>query len=123
MLSTNDIIVSILSGVLSTIFMRIHDKFYNKQYTKTDYVKIGILSSVSTLCVLYISSVIGPSLPSNIKPVLSGGSNSSSNIVSGGSNNQNVVTKVASVLNDNLEYFNPNNSSHTMKFKTGTPNF
>jgi len=126
MLSTNDIVISVLSGVFATIFMRIYDKFNNKQYTKSDYVKIGILSSVSTLCVLYLSSIVGPSLPGGNKVGLSGGGGVSHTMTgggSGGSGNQSVVTKVASVLNDNLDYFNPSNSPHTMKFKTGTPNF
>lgn len=120
MLATNAIVISVLSGVFATIFMRIYDKFNNKQYNKADYVKIGILSSVSTLCVLYLNSIVGPSLPGGNKPYLLGGK--SYNVMTGGAN-QNVVTKVASVLNDNLDYFNPSNSSHTMKFKTGTPNF
>jgi len=129
MLSTNDIVISVLSGVFATIFMRIYDKFNNKQYTKSDYVKIGILSSVSTLCVLYLSSIVGPSLPGGNKVGLSGGGSVSHTMTGGGSvgssgsGNQSVVTKVASVLNDNLDYFNPSNSPHTMKFKTGTPNF
>ena len=132
MLSTNDIVISVLSGVFATIFMRIYDKFNNKQYTKSDYFKIGILSSVSTLCVLYLSSIVGPSLPGGNKVGLSGGDGISHTMTgggsggsgdSGGSGNQSVVTKVASVLNDNLDYFNPSNSPHTMKFKTGTPNF
>ena len=129
MLSTNDIVISVLSGVFATIFMIIYDKFNNKQYTKSDYVKIGILSSVSTLCVLYLSSIVGPSLPGGNKVGLSGGGGVSHTMTgdgsggSGGSGNQSVVTKVASVLNDNLDYFNPSNSPHTMKFKTGTPNF
>lgn len=130
MLSTNDIVISVLSGVFATIFMRIYDKFYNKQYTKSEYFKIGVLTSVSTLCVLYLGSVVGPSLPGGNKVGLSGGASVSHTMSGGGSggsvgggSNQNVVTKVASVLNDNLDYFNPSNSSHTMKFKTGTPNF
>lgn len=132
MLFTNDIVISVLSGVFATIFMRIYDKFNNKQYTKSDYFKIGILSSVSTLCVLYLSSIVGPSLPGGNKVGLSGGDGISHTMTgggsggsgdSGGSGNQSVVTKVASVLNDNLDYFNPSNSPHTMKFKTGTPNF
>ena len=138
MLFTNDIVISVLSGVFATIFMRIYDKFNNKQYTKSDYFKIGILSSVSTLCVLYLSSIVGPSLPGGNKVGLSGGDGISHTMTgggsggsgasigsggSGGSCNQSVVTKVASVLNDNLDYFNPSNSPHTMKFKTGTPNF
>ena len=126
MLSTNDIVISVLSGVFATIFMRIYDKFNNKQYTKSDYVKIGILSSVSTLCVLYLSSIVGPSLPGGNKVGLLGGGSVSHTMTGGGSSgssNQSIVTKVSSVLNDNLDYFNPSNSPHTMKFKTGTPNF
>ena len=139
MLSTNDIVISVLSGVFATVFMRIYDKFYNKQYTKSEYFKIGVLTSVSTLCVLYLGSVVGPSLPGGNKVGLSGGASVSHTMSGGGSggsvgggsvggsvgggSNQNVVTKVASVLNDNLDYFNPSNSPHTMKFKTGTPNF
>ena len=117
---TANIIISVLSGVLATIFMRIYDKFNNKQYTKSDYIKIGGLSCISTLCVLYISNIVGPSLPGGNKPNFEGVS--SSNVLYGGTG-QNVVTKVTSVLNDNLEYFNPSNNLHTMKFKTGTPNF
>ena len=48
MIATSDIILSVLSGVLSMIIMRINDKFYNKQYTKSEYFKIGILTCIST---------------------------------------------------------------------------
>lgn len=120
MTTTNDIIISVLSGILATIFMRIYDKFNNKQYTKSDYFKIGFLSCLSTLCILYLSNIVGPSLPGSNKSNLVDGT--PSGVMKGGSDS-NMVTKVTSVLNDNLDYFNPSNSSHTMKFKTGTPNF
>ena len=119
MVTTNDIVVSVLSGVLATIIMRIYDKFKNKQYIKSDYFKIGLLSGLSTFCVLYLSSIVGQSLPGGNIPNLVGGG---STVMNGGAS-QNIVTKVTSALNDNLDYFNPSNSSHTMKFKTGTPNF
>lgn len=124
--STTDIVISILSGILATILMRIYDKFYNKQYTKSDYIKIGCLNTLSTLVILYLNSIISPTLPGNIL------SNSTTNTIQQGgsshtikniSSNSGIVNKVTSALNDNLEYFNPNNSSHSMKFKTGTPNF
>jgi hypothetical protein len=131
MISTSNIILSILSGVLSMIFMRIYDKFNNKQYTKGEYFKIGILTCISTLTILYLNSILAPTLPSNnfLKRVSvsnlqsggngSNGSNGSNIMTNGGS----IVNKMASSLNDNLDYFNPDKSSHTMKFKTGTPNF
>ena len=129
MITTSDIILSVLSGILSMIFMRINDKFYNKQYTKSEYVKIGILTCISTLTILYLNSILKPSLPSynslkggNISNLQSGGNgNNTSRHIMG--NKGSIVNKVTSALNDNLDYFNPTNSSHTMKFKTGTPNF
>tara|TARA_Y100000389_G_C17457622_1_gene519262 strand:- start:2792 stop:3169 length:378 start_codon:yes stop_codon:yes gene_type:complete len=125
MIATSDIILSVLSGVLSMIFMRIYDKFYNKQYTKGEYFKIGILNCISTLTILYLNSILAPTLPSNkflkgmtVSNSQSGG-NGSNVMTNGGS----IVNKMTSALNDNLDYFNPDKSSHTMKFKTGTPNF
>ena len=124
--STTDIVISILSGILATILMRIYDKFYNKQYTKSDYIKIGCLNTLSTLVILYLNSIISPTLPGNIlststtNTIQQGGSSHMNKNISG---NSGIVNKVTSALNDNLEYFNPNNSSHSMKFKTGTPNF
>ena len=129
MIATSDIILSVLSGVLSMILMRIYDKFYNKQYTKGEYVKIGILTCISTLTILYLNSILIPTLPGNnslkggnIHNLQSGGngSNKSRSVVG---NETSIINKVTSTLNDNLDYFNPTNSSHTMKFKTGTPNF
>lgn len=128
MITTSDIILSVLSGILSMIFMRINDKFYNKQYTKSEYVKIGTLTCISTLTILYLNSILEPSLPGynslkggNISLQSGGNGNNTSRSVMG--NKDGIVNKVTSALNDNLDYFNPTNSSHTMKFKTGTPNF
>ena len=123
MLPTSIIILSILIGVLSIILMRIYDKFYNKQYVKSDYIKIFILTTISSISVLYLNSIIIPTLPGN---------KSLSNTQQLGGNNQNkvlnsvgtsVVSNVTNALNDNLDYFNPVNNSHNMRFKTGTPNF
>lgn len=129
MITTSDIILSVLSGVLSMIIMRVYDKFYNKQYTKGEYFKIGLLTCISTLTILYFNSIIAPSLPGyntlkggNISNLQSGG-NSINKTRSVIGNESSIVNKVTSTLNDNLDYFNPTNSSHTMKFKTGTPNF
>ena len=129
MIASSDIILSVLSGVLSMIIMRVYDKFYNKQYTKGEYFKIGTLTCISTLTILYLNSIVSPSLPGynslkggNISNLQSGGNgNNKSRTIMG--NESSIVTKVTSALNDNLDYFNPSNSSHTMKFKTGTPNF
>ena len=129
MIATSDIILSVLSGVLSMIIMRINDKFYNTQYTKSKYFKIGTLTCISTLTILYLNSILAPSLPGynslkggNISNLQSGGNGINKSRTMLG-NESSIVNKVTSALNDNLDYFNPTNSSHTMKFKTGTPNF
>ena len=109
---------ALIGSVVGLIITRLEDKFYNRQYTKKEYVKVFCLCYLASLTtLLVINHILLPNLPSQ----QTGGSVNSSSLGTSNSANTNTSFK------DIHKFFNPNTggagNSNTMKFQTGTPNF
>ena len=112
------LILSFLIAILSLIILRAYDKFYNKQYTRKDYVNQFFLVLIASTTVLYVdnhfsnynTTQVNKQL--NLSPKIGGGQ-------VGGTGNFKQFhqsTKPASVVETNLEKIK-------MNFDTGVPNF
>ena len=114
------LIIAFLIAMISLIILRAYDKFYNKQYTRKDYINQFFLVLVSSTIVLYVdnhfsnynTTQVGKQL--NLSPKVGGGQ-------VGGSDGRNFKqfhqsVKPTSVLETNLEKIK-------MNFDTGVPNF
>jgi TM2 domain-containing membrane protein YozV len=115
------VILAFLIAILSLLILRGYDKFYNKQYTRKDYINQFFLVLISSITVLYVdnhfsnyNTTQAQSIKElNLSPKQSGGEFQSG----GGSFKQfHQSSKPSSVIETNLEKIK-------MNFDTGVPNF
>jgi hypothetical protein len=52
---TNIYILPLITTIIGLIIVYLYDKFEKKQYTKANYLRIGLLIYVSTFATIYIS--------------------------------------------------------------------
>jgi hypothetical protein len=112
----SQIILSIIIAILAVIILRGYDKFYNKQYTRKQYLNQFFLTLISSFTVLYIDNHF-----SNYKTAQSNFVSDKKNTIvqSGGTSSfkdfhQSVKPK--SLIETNVEKIK-------MNFDTGIPNF
>jgi hypothetical protein len=114
------LMLAFLISLLSLIILRGYDKFYNKQYTRKDYINQFFLVLVSSTIVLYVDNHFSNYNTAQVTKQLNlspkvGGSQV------GGSSGSNFKqfhqsVKPTSVLESNIEKIK-------MNFDTGVPNF
>lgn len=100
-----ELLTALLGASVGILLMRLEDKFYNKQYTTGDYIKLGTGFYVACLAVVFANRYISQLpvfLPAGPIPV-------------------NQVT--ATLLGDSRSVFTPINSVNNLKFQGGVPNF
>jgi hypothetical protein len=100
-----ELLTAVLGASIGLILMRLEDKFYNKQYTTGDYVKLGTGFYIACLAVVFANRYIGQLpvfLPAGPIPV-----------------NQATAT----LPGDSRSVFTPINSVNSLKFQGGVPNF
>ncbi len=100
-----ELLTALLGASIGLILMRLEDKFYNKQYTTGDYIKLGTGFYIACLAVVFANRYISQLpvfLPAGPIPV-------------------NQVT--ATLPGDSRSVFTPINSVNSMKFQGGVPNF
>ena len=54
---TNIYILPLISSIIGLILVYLYDKFEKKQYTSSQYLRIGVLIDISTYVALYISKL------------------------------------------------------------------
>jgi hypothetical protein len=100
-----ELLTALLGASVGLLLMRLEDKFYNKQYTTGDYIKLGTGFYVACLAVVFANRYISQLpvfLPAGPIPV-----NLSSTVLPG----------------DSRSVFTPINSVNNLKFQGGVPNF
>jgi hypothetical protein len=113
------LILAFLIALLSLIILRAYDKFYNKQYTRKDYINQFFLVLISATTVLYVDNHFSNynttqvTKQLNLSPKVGGGQVGGS----GGNFKQfHQSVKPTSALETSLEKIK-------MNFDTGVPNF
>jgi hypothetical protein len=114
------LILAVLISLLSLIILRAYDKFYNKQYTRKDYINQFFLVLAAATTVLYVdnhfsnynTTQVAKQL--NLSPKVGDGQVGGSSGSSFKQFHQSV--KPTSALETNLEKIK-------MNFDTGVPNF
>lgn len=100
-----ELLTALLGAGVGLLLMRLEDKFYNKQYTTADYVKLGTGFYMACLAVVFANRYINQLqifLPSGPIPV-------------------NQVT--TPLPGDARSVFTPINTANTLRFQGGVPNF
>lgn len=114
------LIIAFLIAILSLLILRGYDKFYNKQYTRKDYVNQFFLVFISSITVLYVDNHFSNynTTHANNKELNMFTKHSGGSFQSGGGNFKQFhqSNKPLSVIETNLEKIK-------MNFDTGIPNF
>ena len=99
-----ELLTALLGAAVGLTLMRLEDKFYNKQYTTSDYVKLGTGFYMACLAVVFANRYINQLpifLPAGPIP----------------------VNTVSSALpGDARSVFTPINTANTLRFQGGVPN-
>jgi hypothetical protein len=100
-----EILFAALGTCIGLLLMRMEDKFYNRQYTNTQYTKLGAGFFVTCLAVVYANKIIGqtPLLISTTGPQ--------------------TITANQPIVSDSRSVFTPISMVNNMKFQSGVPNF
>lgn len=100
-----ELLTALLGAAVGLLLMRLEDKFYNKQYTTAEYVKLGSGFYVACLAVIFANRYINQLpifLPAGPVP----------------------VNMTSSILpRDSRSVFTPINTANNLKFQGGVPNF
>lgn len=124
MISTSDIIYSFIISIITIIFLKGYEKANEKDYETSEYIKVFLITLLSSIATFYIKTLINPliskmiggSLTQSI-PSMSGGKSSNigyNNSVFGG-----ALNTPSSIPNlTSMDFTTLHN-----KFKTGTPTF
>ena len=102
------LILSFLIAILSLIILRAYDKFYNKQYTRKDYVNQFFLVLIASTTVLYVDNHFSNYNTTQVNKQLNlspkiGGSSISQVGGTGNFKQFHQSTKPASVVETNIE--------------------
>ena len=120
MISTNSIVYAFIISIITTIMLKAYEKMYYKDYETSEYVKIFIITLLSSIATFYIKSLINPFITSMLK----GGSASTPGLLNGGGSMMSNTAATNMMATSIPELGNLNIGVPSgLNFNTGKPTF
>ena len=114
MVTTSDIVYAFLISIITVIMLKGYERMNNKEYETDEYIKVFLITLLSSIATFYIKTLINPMLGK----MLGGGSTAQviNQSISGGSTPLSTPSSIPNLAT--MDFATMHN-----KFKTGTPTF